>query len=422
MAGFHLVTGLMGAGKTYYGAELIRQALKEGALIHTNIPLEWDKLREEFPAYTELPNEQGELVQLEQPLERLVKLRNKPETWCRGSGKFDEEGEELIVSDVIVGGSEKSPNLVVIDEASLTFDVDKQGEKSEKDRLRPIFQLIALSRHVGLDIYFLAQDAGNVNVKLRKLAATRTNCTNAGKMPFFGWIVKPLFGDFLRVTFAKGSTFPLGKQWLRFDPVVGASYKTHGMADSVGMRLMPTRKGKGADDTASRGKKGCLTTGAIALLVIAGSAWFVYDRFTGLAGPPKEAKNKTETVKRDNAGTTSLEPATPKKGGLMAVEWDEADEWPICSIRSAPGFVRISTRNGPSLFIGAHYMGERLESMVQHRGYYYFIGEQGRVVVARPVHPWEREKWRVEYLESIGAIGGKKRENKGFLEEVKEQL
>lgn len=416
MAGFHLVTGLMGAGKTYYGVELIRAALAEGAIVHSNIPLEFEKLEEEFPAMR--VNDQEEM-------KRLVKLSNRPETWCRASGTFDDDGSEMIVSDVITGGSEDACNLVVIDEASLTFDVDKQGEKSEKDRLRPIFQLIALCRHVGLDIYFLAQDASNVNVKLRRLAATRTNCVNVKKLPFFGWVLRPLFGDFLRVTYSKNSTIPLGKQWTRFDPVVGASYRTHGMASSVGMRLMPTRKGGASDRDAAKGKKRFLTFAVIALVLVVGGIWRAVNQYQTMTGTGEkdDAAEKSPAAAVPGqpapAAKPSSGPMVPKsRGGLIEVEWDAADEFVIASIWRKRDGLRIGTRNGPSLCVGADYMGERLESMVHHRGYYYFIGEMGRIIVARPAHPWERVQWREEAL----AGRAKNEEPKGLLDIVKEQL
>ncbi len=384
MAGFHLVTGLMGAGKTYYGVEIIRKALSEGAMIHSNVPLEWDKLRLEFPS------------------ELLVQLPDDPATWCR---KGDEaKGEPMVVSDMITGGAEGAENLVVIDEASLAFDVDQQGERSEKERLRPIFQLIALTRHVGLDIYFLAQDAANVNAKIRRMAATRTNCVNAGKLPFVGWIMKPVFGDFLRVYFAKGDSKPFGRSWARFSKVIGESYRTHGMASSVGMRLNPTRK-KGGDALASRGKKGCLIMGGLMLVLFIGGSWVGMSRFRNLGKRTAEAEPEAVTPSPSptplfaGAAPAGKGDKTPPRGGLRMIEWDAADEFVISSVRKTAGGLVISTRNGPRLAVGADWLGERLTSMMVHRGWYYFVGELGRVTVARPAHPSEREEWRLEQVE-----------------------
>lgn len=85
---FHLITGLMGGGKSYMAVEMCLQAAKEGAVVHTNLPLEEE-------AWKELGL-----------WEKIVRLPKDPQNWIRFEKATGEDGYETEVpaSDVITRG------------------------------------------------------------------------------------------------------------------------------------------------------------------------------------------------------------------------------------------------------------------------------------------------------------------------------
>jgi len=168
MAEFRIIEGVMGSGKSYYGAQIILECLREGGVVHTNLPLRLDVLTEMGYA--------DQIVMLPQRVSDIVKLQEMPRN-ADGS-----EAMPVLKSDYLRGGEEGRENLVVIDEASLQFDIDQQMKDREKNK--PIFQLVALTRHVGLDMYFLAQSAQNIDAKLRRMAQGRVRCVRTDTIPF----------------------------------------------------------------------------------------------------------------------------------------------------------------------------------------------------------------------------------------------
>lgn len=394
MAFFKVITGLQGGGKTYQGVEIVLKYLEEGAVIHTNMPLIWERFQDEWPDH------------------QLVKLPDDPSLWVRSGDPA--KGEPLFTSDIITGGKEGGgENLVIVDETAIDFGTDNQQALTEKKRLEPIFRLVALLRHVGLDIYFIAQDQADINAKLRRLASARIHCINCSNVPGFGWLLG-MYADFKRETYGRKDSkiLPGGVTWHNFNPKIGALYKTHGMKERVGIKIDPTREGN-PDEMSSLGRgKAVLIAVSVLALVLGGLcvAWYLISPLFKTSAPqelkeeqlapssPKQpSKSKPAKPEKESEPT----PAEKPRGGLMAVEWDENDEWIITSVSTSRMGLRLSTRNGPSLSVGGDYMGERLESLVQHRGWFYFIGEQGRVVVARPVHPWEREQFRLDFMATI---------------------
>lgn len=375
---FHLITGVMGSGKSYMGTELCMQAWKEGAIVHTNLPLVMEEVeRNGWTAQT-------------------VLLPKKIKDWVRFEKTPD--GEEMPCSDILIGGEEGRENVLVLDEASLIFDVDTQMKDREKNK--PIFTLIALCRHVGLDLYFLAQHQGNVDAKLRRLAETRTKCVKTERLPLLGWLIAlmPWFGQFLRIVYMGENKTAYARTWHRFDKRVGALYKTHGMRSSVGMRIQGTRATKADDATSRKGK--FLVVGALVAFIASGCllAWRLNQRIAGpakekapVAAAPGTGGSPGRQASPGGSHGDKAGPAQPRKGGLRLMEWDEQDELILAAVVRDSKSIRVLARGGVVLTVGGYYFGELVSEYQAFAGWHYFRTSFGRTVVVRPINSDERK-------------------------------
>ena len=365
---FHILTGVMGSGKSYAGVEICLQAAKEGAIIHTNLPLnlEWWEQRGYRDQIVMLPDDMREWVSFETV-----------------------NGKQIPKSDILVGGSEGRENVMVVDEASLLFDIDDQMKNRAQNK--PIFQLVALCRHVGLDLYFLAQHQQNVDAKLRRMAETRTKCIKTERIPFVGWLAAPMFGTFRRVVYMGESYTPMAKTWHRFNPDVGAAYRTHGMRESISMRVDATRRSKGADDSK---KKSIFMLAATAAFLVAAVGYCIYHFATYkedliAKAKPKAAASTTESPADDKGDAPKPAPGKVKAGWRM-IEWDEEDELIFAGRSKTSDMVTVYTRDGQRLGVGLTYNGEPIQEYVPWGGWHYFKTSFGRLIAVRPLRYSER--------------------------------
>lgn len=370
---FSLVTGLMGGGKSYFGVETAIQAAKEGALIHTNLPLvqeEWEKAG---------------------LWDKVVKLPRDPTKWITFTKKeVDGETVEVPSSEFITGGAEGAENLVIFDEASLTFRTKDQAKN--KDIHQPVFDLVALSRHVGLEIIFLAQDENNVSSDLRRLAQWRTRCVAVKEIPMIGQFAVRFVGDFKRLVYKGG----MGKtvfmiSYHRFKQSVGAMYKTHGMAESVAMRVEATRTSKGMDTSKKKGLLLFIGGPLLCLLLIGGAMWKakrdIYDKQM-----EKRKKEETAPATAAPAPLPSAKEAEKPRGGWRAKEWHPDDEL-ILSGRLRVGSTDIVyARGGYRLAVGRSFRGEPIVEHLRWGEWHYFNTIFGRLIVVRPIEASEREE------------------------------
>lgn len=357
---FHFVTGLMGGGKSYYGAELCFHALTEGAVIHTNVPLN------------------QEIIDAKGWQDRVVMLDGEPSDWVRIE---ERNGKEVWVSDLLYMGSEGSENIVVVDEAAISVSAETQTKDAAKNRA--LFGLIALSRHAGLEVYFLAQRQNHVAKKVRDLAETVTFCVNCAKIPAIGWFLVRFFGDMRRTIKRDGVVF--GSYFLRRKQEICDFYSTHGMRDKLDMKQAGHRVKRASAWTS----KSVWQIVGVALLAVGAIGFGLFDLFDTLGGlgtksetPASEAA--TKTTKTEAAD----KPATNRK---RHVEWSADDEHVIGAVFKGPKLA-VLTRSGYRLQVGSPYDGDVIYSYHLLGDYYYFICVSGRVVVARPLRIAEREK------------------------------
>jgi len=208
--GFEIYTGPMGGGKSYAATEFILVGLKENAHVHTNI---------------DLIHEEVEARGYSDKVHMLTGI--DPTRW----------------KDHLVAGQEGAENLLVIDEAGMNFHVHDAREQAAK--YRELFQILIWSRKLGLDVVFISQHLDNLDAQLRRVAVSTLNCRAVKTIPFVGWLLAKLRGDFVRTRRSSDGKRALGRTFHRFKAEVGSFYKTDAMSgNSYQLKRSVTRQSK----------------------------------------------------------------------------------------------------------------------------------------------------------------------------------
>ncbi|QIF02776.1 zonular occludens toxin domain-containing protein [Roseimicrobium sp. ORNL1] len=361
--GLYLVTGVMGGGKTMFCVETIHQALGEGAVVHTNIHLNDDELAQK--GWTE----------------QYVRLPENPDEW----------------RPLLRKGAEGAENLLVVDEASLTFHVHDQQRK--RDSNKDIFELLVWSRRAGLDVYFASQSAQNIDAQLRRMTEIRYHCTQVKMIPFIGPWMKHFVGDFMRTRYAGGDgKNRIGTTYHRFRKEIAELYNTHDLhGRNLGIQDGgPTRKKKKNNDA---------RTSAILMLFLLASVLFGAWRFYGLfwgRDEQTEVVQPSELIPSVAASKDAASPApeiiAPRVFKVAVagrvLEWavDSSDDLLVAAQMDEP--LRIFVRGGGLLQLGKPYEGDLVESIVTAHQRYYVLCASGRKLVARKPTRKEQEEWR----------------------------
>ncbi|WP_050028235.1 zonular occludens toxin domain-containing protein [Verrucomicrobium sp. BvORR034] len=361
----YLVTGVMGGGKSYLGADVCLTAFEEGAVVHTNMQLNEETIAENGWQ------------------DQHIKLPADPSEW----------------QSVIHAGEEGKENLLMVDEAALCFHVNDQQKKRGDNR--DIFELLVWSRKAGLDVYFITQSAANIDVMLRRLTEIRVHCVAVKMIPFVGWLARPLLGDFKRMRYGGGEGKNLiGSTYHRFSQRIGDFYRTD---DTVGRSL-------GLKKTASRGakknkdKRTALMVLAFLVLAVVVGVWQVKGIFSAARKEEKNlnasigsgAGSTTAPVPADFSGKPALAPVLPRDTvtyHVEGVEWNVRLEDDLIISAHDKTRQRVFCRDGVLLEIGASYRGENLVALVEVGGRFYATTKTGRRLIARPWTTQERKTW-----------------------------
>lgn len=180
----HYVTGVLGAGKSYYGAKKIATALLSGRVAMTNMRLVegWEKIILSHAPYYKFAKEDRR-----RNFEREIRERYAyvPDI-------------EILIGGMIHGRGE-GRGVRVIDEAHNEVNNREWASKNQKLQLRKM----ALARKRGWDDYILAQHADNTDAALRRIASVEVRLLNWRQllqMPIFHTKLLP-FNLFLAQAF-----------------------------------------------------------------------------------------------------------------------------------------------------------------------------------------------------------------------------
>jgi hypothetical protein len=252
---FRIITGTMGSGKSYMGAEICMQVWRENGVVHTNIDL--------------IPEE----VERHGWTENCVMLGDDPTEWI----------------PKIRRGAEGAENLVVVDEGMLLFN--SHDWQTTQKKHRQLLEFLVWSRKMGLDVYFIGQAQKGMDVAFTRLALQVCACSAVKEYPLIGPIMSQLRGDFRRLW-----KYPTGQKtgevtYHRFKPEVGAIYKTestHGKFEALDKQVTRVKGGVDA------GRKKSWAVVAAVFAVLGGAIWFVQHAIGRVLGGGRDQASQAE--------------------------------------------------------------------------------------------------------------------------------
>jgi hypothetical protein len=377
----YLVTGSVGGGKSLYCVEKAVDCLKGGGIVHSN--LDWNADEIEPMGWAE----------------QLVTLSENPQDW----------------KTQLTGGTEADPNLLIIEEAALLFHVRNQGKS--KNEYAELFELCAMSRHVGLDLYFISQDADNVEISIRRMANYEIRCVAVGRVPVLGPMIASIMGDFRRTILSAKKQKPLSASYHRFKAEIAKLYKTHApRGAALLVKQQDKKKPKQELSTLKRMGWGMKLVFALFAVLL----YFGYQKGRGLFNPalyspsPKSAPSLPANQKDDRGagavgvrggtapGPTESPQLTPTEErfkqaakaaalGLLILPEPKATVW-LSGTSERRGSLVLHTRYDGSLSVGDMYYGLRVEGIRQMaRGAWLVTFSDSSYVIARFLNGRERE-------------------------------
>lgn len=255
--GFFIVTGRMGDGKSYLGAEVMRDSLAEGAIVHTNLAINPE-------AFIRQGYDSDHIVQLGEDISK----------W----------------NGMLRPGIEGRENVIIVDEGAILFNA--RDFTKAKDEKTQVFQFMVMSRKLGFEVYFISQHEKNIDAQLRRMAQGVIRCVKTARIKPLGFVFSALCGDFRRHWMdCDGRTIQESK-WARFNADVAALYRTddtHGKFDGIERHV--TRQAKADHSKASVLRKGWVMLGIAAgcVTLTVSIARGMMARFDGSKGAEPEA-------------------------------------------------------------------------------------------------------------------------------------
>jgi hypothetical protein len=140
------------------------------------------------------------------------------------------------ISRVPAGPDRKHRNLLIIDEATDLFDAFDREKVRGNDGARDLFRFLRLSRHVHVDVLFIAQDLSAINSRLRGLVSFIWRATNLAefRLPFFK-MKYPCATKFLLQQFDRRGTAEVDRVKVRKNPKIFACYQSEAFNGDVGI-------------------------------------------------------------------------------------------------------------------------------------------------------------------------------------------
>jgi len=194
---------------------------------------------------------------------------------------------EEMVSDnswftkVPAGIDREHRTLLVIDEATDLFDTLDGGKLRLDSQYREIFHFLRLSRHVHVDVLFIAQDINSINSRLKGLVANIWRSTDMKKFRLAKLKVPFPFNLFMLQQFDRTGKYETRREWVKKDVRVFGLYESEAFNNSMAVKWDGVAVG---DGSIKKGvKKMSKFEKILLLLSLCLSAWAV---FFGGGGSP----------------------------------------------------------------------------------------------------------------------------------------
>lgn len=204
----YCIAGLLGGGKSFYAVEQMARHISSGGICYSNIRLELEpwyntsyKLpifhdRTLYPGALRVVDEEGHgdyyiddrgYLYNSRGFRHLLRARYR---WELQDGQYHYLADELVgpqLVEHISGGSTDLPVMVVLDEA---LDHFESGTSSADASFRSFLRHV---RKLGIDLYFIAQDFGSLDRRIRALCHYAVNCRDLAtwRAPIIGVPLPP---------------------------------------------------------------------------------------------------------------------------------------------------------------------------------------------------------------------------------------
>jgi len=178
----YLVSGKLGSGKSLACVGRIRDAVREGRRVATNLDLNLDKL---FKPQAGKPVRSDGSSAWVQPVD-VQRLPDKPTAFdldCIGVGNASYD--------------ESKNGLLVLDELGSWLNAREWADKSRQG----VIDWLIHSRKKGWDVYLIVQDVSLIDKQVRSaLVEYLVICRRFDRMriPFFGWFLNFISGGFIK--------------------------------------------------------------------------------------------------------------------------------------------------------------------------------------------------------------------------------
>ena len=123
--------------------------------------------------------------------------------------------------------------FLVVDEATDLFDTLDGGRLKSDSEYREIFHFLRLSRHVHVDVLFIAQDIDSINRRLRGLVSGIWRSTDMKNFRLPVLKVKFPFDLFLLQLFDRTGRYETRREWLRKDKRIFGLYESEAFNQSL---------------------------------------------------------------------------------------------------------------------------------------------------------------------------------------------
>lgn len=188
-----IITGTLGAGKSLCGADKGMDALVEGCVVITNLEYYPDKIAEWMRIEYGLIFDSARLIILKRA--SIADFQN-----------------------FAMRGNEKRTVTMILDEAALDIGARDWQKHSDEQ-----FNFVILCRKLGIHLVLIAQDANDIDKRIRAKMQREVHCRSLNKLPFLDGVLKmPIF---IRVTYS----IELGKRPMRLGAKFYWKAKSWGM-------------------------------------------------------------------------------------------------------------------------------------------------------------------------------------------------
>lgn len=249
----YCISGLLGGGKSFYAVEKMAKHIASGGVVYSNIKLELDPwfntgyknpiffLPEEYPGALTVVDDDGTRRHLHDEKGYCYNAKGFRELLRSRFGWQLQDGQYYYLRDddvgpglpsLISGGSTDLPVMVVLDEALDHFEAgDNATSKDFRSFLRHV-------RKLGIDLYFIAQDFGSLDRKIRALCHYTVNCKDFAtwRAPVLGVPLPPPFRwniyvlEWHACDYGKITCPPVNRDKLHYrDPLIFGSYSSTGL-------------------------------------------------------------------------------------------------------------------------------------------------------------------------------------------------